>query len=301
MVKALAEMGMPCSRSQLARAFAAGQVTIEGAAAKPKLRVEEALEVQVVLPRPEPLRATPDDIPLNILHEDDAVLVIDKPAGLVMHPSPGHARNTLAGAVLHHLGVTADALPILPGNDAARPGIVHRLDKDTSGVVVVAKTRVAQTALAEQFSTHSIERQYWALVDRVPPWREREIRTGHARDPTERRRFTHDQGGRDARTVLTVIEKFGERAATLTATLHTGRTHQIRMHARFVGHPVLGDAMYGAAPGNDQVRAIAERLTRQALHARVLGFVHPVSEERLRFVSAVPDDLAAVRDALAAL
>jgi len=290
LVEALAEAGQPCSRNQLARAFADGGVTIAGAAVKPKLKVDRELEVDVELSPPEPLRAQPDDIPLSILHEDEALMVIDKPAGLVMHPGPGHATGTLVGAVLHHLGVEPDALPILPGNDATRPGIVHRLDKDTSGVVVVAKTARAQTALAEQFSTHDIERVYWALVDRLPQWSKRTIRTGHAREPGDRRRFSPTHGGRTAITQLTIVERFAVPAAIIEATLQTGRTHQIRMHARHVGHPVLGDPLYGFAPNHETVRGVAETLGRTALHARVLGFLHP-DGRRLRFESDPPPEL----------
>ena len=298
LVDALAEAGSPCSRSQLARAFADGGVTIDGAPVKAKLKVDRELAVDVELSPPEPLRAQPDDIPLTILHEDDVVLVIDKPAGLVMHPGPGHATGTLVGAVLHHLGVGPEALPVLPGNDATRPGIVHRLDKDTSGVVVVAKTLRAQTVLAEQFSKHDIERVYWALVDRIPEWTRRTIRTGHAREPADRRRFSAVHGGRTAITEMTIVERFEVPAAVIEATLKTGRTHQIRMHARHVGHPVLGDPLYGFAPNDPVVRAVAAELGRTALHARVLGFEHP-DGRRLRFETEVPRELARAREGLA--
>ena len=298
LVDALAEAGSPCSRSQLARAFADGGVTIDGVAVKPKLKVDRELAVDVVLSPLPPLSAQPDDIPLTILHEDEALLVIDKPAGLVMHPGPGHATGTLVGAVLHHLGVGPDALPVLPGNDATRPGIVHRLDRDTSGVVVVAKSARAQTVLAEQFSTHDIERVYWALVDRIPEWSKRTIRTGHAREPSDRRRFSATQGGRAAITEMTIVERFSVPAAAIEATLQTGRTHQIRMHARHVGHPVLADPMYGFAPNDPVVRSVAEGLGRTALHARVLGFTHP-DGRRMRWQSEPPADLVRAREQLA--
>ncbi|MEM6995571.1 MAG: RluA family pseudouridine synthase [Myxococcota bacterium] len=300
LVEALAAEGIPCSRTHLARAFAAGLVTRDGKPAKPKTKVDDEIVVTVSLPALQPLSAEPDDIALSILHEDDALLVIDKPADLVMHPGPGHPRGTLVGAVLHHLGVDAAALPVLPGNDATRPGIVHRLDRDTSGVVVVAKTVAAQAALADQFSRHDIERVYWALLDRAPAWVDRTIQTGHARDPADRRRFAPGQGGRTAITRMVVRERFAKVACAVEVTLETGRTHQIRMHARHLGHPVLGDAMYGYAPGDPQVRRVAEALSRHALHARVLGFVHPSTQARVRFESPLPAELDAARAALAA-
>ena len=300
-VDALAAAGQPCSRSQLARAFADGGVTVDGKPVKPKLKVDDPMVVDVCLPTPEPLRAQADDIPLTILYEDAALMVIDKPAGLVMHPGPGHPRGTVVGAVLHHLGVPASALPVLPGNAAERPGIVHRLDRDTSGVIVVAKTRVAQTGLAEQFARHDIERVYWALLDRAPAWRRREVQTGHARDPIERRRFAPDQGGRTAQTEFTVRARFGRVAAEVEATLQTGRTHQIRMHARHLGHPLLSDSLYGHASNDMQVRAVADALGRHALHARVLGFVHPTLKTTLRFEAELPPDLVQAQAALRAM
>ena len=298
LVDALAAAGSPCSRTQLARAFATGDVTVQGVPAKAKTKVDDAVEVAVVLAAPEPLSVTPDAIDLSIIYEDEVLLVIDKPAHLVMHPGPGHPTGTLAGAVLHHLGAVAGQLPVLPGNDATRPGIVHRLDRDTSGVVVVAKTLPAQAALAEQFSTHDIERVYWALIDRAPTWSTRKIQTSHARDPAERRRFAPGHGGRKAVTYLTIIRRFGTVAAEVEATLETGRTHQIRMHARHVGHPVLADPLYGYAPGDPAVREVAEGLPRHALHAKLLGFVHPVSGEKMVFESPLPQALVDARDAL---
>lgn len=299
-MEALAAAGTPCSRSVLAKAFASGGVRIGGQPVKGKRRVDDTLMVTVVLPNVEPLSAEPDDIPLTILHEDDALLVIDKPADLVMHPGPGHPRRTLVGAVLHHLGARADALPVLPGNDATRPGIVHRLDRDTSGVVVVAKTRAAQAGLAELFARHDIERVYWALLDRAPAWSRREVQTGHARDPADRRRFAPDHGGRTAVSRFAVAQRFGVHAVAVAVTLQTGRTHQIRMHARHLGHPVLGDALYGFAPSDPVTRGVADALPRQALHAAVLGFVHPANGRRMRFEAPLPAPLSAAAEMLAA-
>jgi 23S rRNA pseudouridine1911/1915/1917 synthase len=173
---------------------------------------------------------------------------------------------------------------------------VHRLDRDTSGVIVVAKTAAAQTRLAKQFEAHTIERSYVAVVDGVPEWMQRRIDTTHARDPMDRRRFAPGGGGRRALTDFELIEALRE-AAVLRATLHTGRTHQIRMHARYVDHPVYGDHLYGRPPKSERERALWHALSRHALHAEVLAFDHP-SGERMRFTSPLPSELAELIAAL---
>lgn len=298
LVGALAEAGQPCTRSQLARAFAAGGVVAEGKALKPGLRVERALAVEVTLEPSPPLRAEPESLPLTVLHEDDDLLVVDKPAGMVVHAGPGHARGTLVNAVLHHLGLDAQGLPVLPGNDATRPGIVHRLDRDTSGVLVVAKHAAAQEFLAAQFRSHALGRRYLGVVEGVVAWERLRVETGHARDPRDRRRFAPEQGAkRRAITEIEVVQRL--RGATVLAfTLHTGRTHQIRMHARHLGHPILGDALYGRTPRDPGVRAAAERLGRHALHAAMLELRHPSGGERVRWEAELPAELRALVEAL---
>jgi 23S rRNA pseudouridine1911/1915/1917 synthase len=227
------------------------------------------------------------------------MLVIDKAAGMPVHAGPGHARGTLVNAVLGHLQVGADALPVLAGNDASRPGIVHRLDKDTSGLVVVAKHAAAQEHLAAQFRRHDLERSYLGLVDRVPRWIDIHVDTLHGRDPADRRRFSPDvPRGRRAITDAHV-ERALHAAALVRFTLHTGRTHQIRMHARKLDHPILGDALYGHAPSDDRVRAAIADLHRHALHAAVLGLVHP-NGTRMRWESPLPPEFACVLDQLRA-
>jgi 23S rRNA pseudouridine1911/1915/1917 synthase len=297
LVRALEAAGHACTRSQLARAFAAGEVTAEGRALPPAQRVVRALAVEVRLPRPEPLRAEPEALPLVVIHEDDDLLVVDKPAGMVVHASLGHARGTLVNAVLHHLGVTAEGLPVLPGNDATRPGIVHRLDRDTSGVLVIAKHAAAQEALARQFRAHALRRRYLGIVEGVPAWDELRVETGHGRDPADRRRFApRDDGPRRAITEIRVVERL--RGATLLAfTLHTGRTHQIRMHARHLGLPILGDALYGHAPGDATVRAAVQGLGRHALHAELLELRHPRGGV-VRWTAPLPAELRALVEAL---
>src|SRR5690606_3926003 len=188
-VRALEAAGIARTRPQLPRAFAQHEVRAGQRAREPGRRVDARLTVEVRLPRPEPLRDEPEGLPLQVLDEDDDLLVVDKPAGMVVHAGPGHPRGTLVNAVLYHLGIPAEGLPVLPGNDATRPGIVHRLDRDTSGVMVIAKHGTAQEALARQFRAHDLRRCYLGVVEGVPDWDERRVETGHARDPSDRRRF----------------------------------------------------------------------------------------------------------------
>lgn len=296
LVDAFAEAGLAgLTRSRLARAFAAGGVTIAGKPAKPGMKVERPTPVEVVLqPTPPLAHARPEPIPLTIVHEDAAVLIVDKPAGMVVHAGPGHPDGTLVNAVLHHLGVSADALPTLPGNGPERPGIVHRLDRDTSGLLAIAKTLAAQEALARQFRDHTIDRAYLGIVLGVPTFEVRRIETTHGRDPDDRRRFSPEHGHRRAVTTMTLVRPLArDHAALVRFTLETGRTHQIRMHARHVGHPILGDATYGRRPRDPDLRGRADALGRHALHAAVLGFDHPdPSRGRVRFEASLPSELA---------
>jgi 23S rRNA pseudouridine1911/1915/1917 synthase len=263
----------------------------DGAPLKPSRLVDAEAEVEVELQAPEPLNATPEALPLQVVFEDEHLLVIDKPAGMVVHAGPGHASGTLVNAVLHHLGLTAEALPVLPGNDATRPGIVHRLDRDTSGLIVVAKHLRAQEGLAAQFRAHSLRRRYLGVVRDAPPFAEKTLRTGHARDPVDRRRFTWDApGGRRAVTHVRVVTRL-RGAAVLEFRLETGRTHQIRMHCRMLGHPIVGDALYGGMGGPAAIRELAAGLGRHALHAAVLGFRHPITQAELDFSSPLPPEL----------
>ena len=267
----------------------------------------------VVVDIPAPTAAEPiaEDIPLDVLHEDDAVIVVVKPAGMVVHPGAGVESATLVNALLHHCG---DSLSGIGG--VRRPGIVHRLDKDTSGVMVVAKTDHAHRHLAEQFADHGrtgvLDRRYRALVWGVPSPVHGQVNAAIARSSQNRLQMAVVRsGGREAITHFTCLKRFGDPqqplASEIECRLETGRTHQIRVHMTHIGHPVIGDPVYGRGLRSKvnrlpaPARALIEALNRQALHAAVLQFAHPSSQETLRFEQPLPRDMASVRDALAEL
>jgi 23S rRNA pseudouridine1911/1915/1917 synthase len=227
-----------------------------------------------------------------VLYEDEQLIVVDKPAGMVVHPAAGHSSGTLVNALLGH----CDNLSGVGG--VLRPGIVHRLDKLTSGVLVASKTDEAHQGLAEQFSAHTVERHYVVVVSGRPKSARGSFDTFHGRHPTDRKRYT-SRGDRGRRAVTHYEVKQLLRGASLVqATLETGRTHQVRVHFADAGHPVLGDPVYGRPPGHPEARQQGKALGRQALHARVLGFVHPVTGQRLRFASPPPPDMQLVIQAL---
>lgn len=235
------------------------------------------------MPPPPPSRAGAEEIPLRILHEDDDVLVLDKPAGMVVHPAAGNWRGTLVNALLYRLGRLPGALE--------RPGLVHRLDKETSGCMVVAKTEPALHALQAAFKSRRVEKVYLALAHGAPP-PERTIRTLFGRHPVHRKRFTGKvKVGREAVTHFRVLEQLGG-AALLEVRLETGRTHQIRVHLSEAGHPLLGDALYGGKrrKADPAVLRAQEELGRVALHALRLSFEHPRTGARVSFEAPVPED-----------
>lgn len=271
------------SRSMAGRMCDEGRVTVRGVVARASTRLKPGEAVVVDVPPPEPTIAIAEDIPLVVVFEDRDLMVIDKPAGLVVHPSKGHATGTLVNAVLHHADVDDD--------DTLRPGVVHRIDKDTSGLLVMAKTPAAREGLAAQFKDHSIERLYIALCEGIAPDRVT-YDTTHSRHPTDRMRFTAKlNAGRRAVTHVTRVATYAGVASRVQCTLETGRTHQIRMHLSEAGFPLLGDALYGRRAKSAGVAAVASALGRQALHAAVLGFTHPVLGTRLSFRAEVPDDM----------
>jgi 23S rRNA pseudouridine1911/1915/1917 synthase len=274
------------SRSLIARLCEEGRVRVQGRPVKASYKLRKGDVAVVDVPPPEPIEALPENIPLTVVYEDPDLLVVDKPAGLVVHPARGHAHGTLVNAVLHHAEVDDEGDPL-------RPGIVHRIDRMTSGLLVVAKSVIARESLMERFRAHDIERSYLALSEGVPP-SPTTYDTLYDRHPGDRVRFSSRvASGRRAVTHIRVLESLaGARAAYIRCTLETGRTHQIRVHLADAGYPLLGDAMYGRRPRHDGLREVAEALGRQALHAEVLGFAHPVTGVSLRFTSPPPEDFA---------
>ncbi len=271
------------SRSQARRWIDEGRVRVGGAPGRASQRVAAGDLVLAEPPEPLPSPLVPEPIALAILHEDADLIVVDKPAGLVVHPAPGHPGGTLVNALLHHCADLSGVGGVL------RPGIVHRLDRGTSGVLVAAKHDAAHRALARQFQEHSVEREYRALVRGLPAGEAGRVDRPLGRHPRDRKRISVAARGpvREAHTAWRVLRRFPASHCTLVAVLpETGRTHQIRVHLASAGLPVLGDPVYGRA-----ARA-AGGLERPALHAARLGFAHPRSSARMRFEAPLPADLA---------
>lgn len=282
---ALARLLPGHSRSRLQAWLKDGLILLDGARAEAKQKVHGGERVRIAAP-PEPGSAdAPEDIPLPIVYEDAALIVIDKPAGLVVHPGSGNASGTLMNALLHH----APALAGVP-----RAGIVHRLDKETSGLMVVAKTLEAQTDLVRQLQARSVKRHYLALVHGQPS-ATGSVDAPLGRHPVQRTRMAVvRQGGKAARTHYVSRERIG-RCTLVECRLETGRTHQIRVHLASIGHPLVGDPVYGKAKSGD---VWLDAFPRQALHAFRLALVHPVSGEEMAWESPLPADFAALLEAL---
>ncbi len=293
----LARAGRPATRATVQRWVDEGRVLVAGRAVRASAAVSPGARVEITPGPPLATRAEPDaSIDLRVVHEDAHLLVVDKPAGLVVHPARGHETGTLVNALLARGGFERAGADPRDPEGHLRPGIVHRLDKGTSGLLVVAKDATTREALKALFAAHTIDREYVALVE--GEGRDATYDTPHARHATDRLRFTSHpelaRRGKPLRRAVThvrVLERLG--AATLLACrLDTGRTHQIRVHlAEQAGTPILGDPVYGRTPRAPTLRALAEALGRQALHARVLGFVHPATGEAMRWTSPIPDDI----------
>ncbi len=311
------------SRTKVQKSIRAGTATVNGKPEKKSYPVEPGDEIVVRLVKPPPIGAEPEAIPLDIAYEDDHLIVVNKPAGMVVHPAYGHRSGTLVNALLHHVqseaievedlddeddldddavGLsTMNAVPAREGDPAVRPGIVHRLDKDTSGLLVVAKTDAAHRKLAAQFAAHTTRRRYLALVWGVPQPPKGMIQGAIGRDARDRKKMAvvPEDKGKSATTHYETAEAFAH-TALLAFRLETGRTHQIRVHARHIGHPVLGDPQYGgqrvqSGPSTKSRRAffanLFEEMPRQALHAQTLGFAHPATGEAVRFEAPPPEDM----------
>ena len=288
------------SRATVQRLIEDGQVTVHGqVATKAGTRLKFGDPIVVRVPPAAPLEVVAEDLPLTILFEDADLIVIDKPAGLVVHPAPGHTRGTLVNALLFHCKDLSGIGGVL------RPGIVHRLDKDTSGVMVATKSDRAHAALGAAFAAKSrgetggIHREYLAVASPAPAGTHGTLRTQYGRHPIHRKRFSSKvAGGKHAVTHWELVQPLHD-AALLRLRLETGRTHQIRVHAADHGWPLIGDPVYGHRPRDARLADAAAALGRQALHAAVLAFAHPVTGERLTFTAPLPADLVALLAALA--
>ena len=293
----LANRERDLSRSAVQRLIEKGRVQINGEPARASQKIKPGDRITFDVPKAEPLELNGEPIPLDILHEDDALLVLNKPAGLVVHPAPGHWTGTLVNALLYHFQTSGGSASTIGGKE--RPGLVHRLDKETSGIMVIAKTDQAHRALAAQFKQHTITRMYEALVWGVPKKGHGLIELAIGRDRKERKKFS----ARTARpkpsvTEYKVVERFGKVAARVDLFPRTGRTHQLRVHMTALGHPLLGDPTYG---GRKVQTLEALDVPRVMLHAKTLGFHHPVTGKPQEFTSPLPPDMASVLAALRTL
>ncbi|WP_067738002.1 RluA family pseudouridine synthase [Novosphingobium naphthalenivorans] len=297
--KALAEAS-GLSRERVKALMGEGRVTLAGKpASQASLKAEPGTPFAIAVPEAAPAEAVAQDIPLNVVFEDEDLIVVDKPAGLVVHPAAGNLDGTLVNALLHHCRGQLSGI-----GGVARPGIVHRIDKDTSGLLVVAKTDRAHEGLAVQFADHSIERAYNAVVGGRPIPAAGTVTGAIARSNTNRKKMAlvedgpnGQKRGKHAVTHYRTLELL-KGATLIECRLETGRTHQVRVHMSSIGHALLGDPVYGRTPS--AIRPILQRLdfSRQALHAAELGFIHPVKGEKVHFVSPIPDDMRTLIDEL---
>jgi 23S rRNA pseudouridine1911/1915/1917 synthase len=283
--------GLGLSRTQIRRAVEEGRVQVNGRLSRAGRKMKAGDEAAIVLLAAKPSEVIPEAIPLKILYEDASLLVIDKPAGMVVHPAAGHSSGTLVNALLYHCRDLSGIGGVL------RPGIVHRLDKETSGLLVAAKSDEAHRGLARQFKRHEVKKTYQALVYGDPKTDGGRIEAAVGRHPTDRKRMsTQSRRGRSAVTVWRVRERYGF-AALLEVDIETGRTHQIRVHLTDLGYPIVGDRVYGGAGrirtvDDPAARSRMRALDRQALHAWRLAFTHPATGEKMQFSSPLPEDVA---------
>ena len=283
------------SRARVKALLAENALTIDGIAISDgSARKFAGKSFTLHIPAPRPDKAEAQNIALVIVHEDDNLLVVDKPAGLVVHPALGHPDGTLVNALLHHCQGRLSGI-----GGVQRPGIVHRIDRDTSGLLVVAKTDAAHEGLAKLFATHDIERQYWAIVSDIPAPPAGSVRTQIGRSPTNRKKMAvlPENKGKHAVTHFKTSEVL-KKAALVSCTLETGRTHQVRVHMAQIGHPLIGDSVYSNRQNIVKIGPNHSKFARQALHAASLGFIHPTTGETLRFDSGLPADMQLLLSAL---
>ncbi len=282
------------SRSAIQRLIEQGRVKINGQVVRPSQKIKPGDVIAFDIPKAEPLELKGESIPLEILYEDDALLVLNKPADLVVHPAPGHWSGTLVNALLHHFQMSGGTVSTIGGRE--RPGLVHRLDKDTSGVMVIAKTDEAHRSLAGQFKHHTITRVYEALIWGVPKKGHSVIELAIGRDTKERKKFSaRTARPKESVTEYKVERRFGKVAAHVLLYPRTGRTHQLRVHLTSLGHPILGDQTYGGK----KVSSLAGiEIPRVMLHARTLGFHHPITGELCEYTTPSPPDMAEVEHRL---
>lgn len=283
------------SRSQLKKLITNGQITIEGVSVKASLKLKGGESIQVILPEPEPIEATPEEIPLDICYEDQDVIVINKPAGMVVHPAAGHSHGTLVNALLYH----CDDLAGIGGE--LRPGIVHRIDKDTSGLLVATKNDQSHQHLSEQFKDHSVQRRYLALVHGCPDMDSGTVDQPIGRHPVHRKKMSGKaKNNKSAVTHWKVKKRFSNQNMSLVEfKLETGRTHQIRVHFSEMNYPLVADPLYGnrsrtASIKDPVLKKMIGQLPGQALHARLLGFIHPKTGKYLEFSSEMPETLCKI-------
>jgi 23S rRNA pseudouridine1911/1915/1917 synthase len=281
-----------CSRSMAADLLREGQIRVRNEIKKPGYRVKAGDIISGCIPAPEPISCEPEAITLSILHEDDAIVVISKPAGMVVHPAPGHFSGTIVNAILYHC-------PNLAGiGGKIRPGIVHRLDKDTSGILVVAKTASAQAHLGTQFKDRTLQKTYLAIVSGRMKTASGVIDLPIGRHPVDRKKMSVlSKRNRDARTLWRVKELF-DAASFLEIEIKTGRTHQIRVHCAAIKHPVVGDSVYGYRNSGAHLPDVLKTVTRQMLHAWRIAFTHPGTGEKIHLEAPIPEDMSQVLNGL---
>ena len=283
--KFISDSAEEISRSYAAKLCTDGLVTVNGKALGKNYKIKGGEEISADIPEPEELSLVPENIPLDIVYEDDDVIVINKPQGMVVHPAAGNESGTLVNALLYHCGESLSAI-----NGVIRPGIVHRIDKDTSGLLVAAKNNEAHLKLSEQLKERKALRKYNALVNGNIKEDFGTVNKPIGRSPSDRKKMAIVQGGREAVTHYSVLERFG-RYTLIECVLETGRTHQIRVHMASLGHSIVGDKVYG-------VKKERFNLNGQLLHARTIGFVHPKTGEMMEFSAPLPDYFEAVLEKL---